>query len=269
MAKVTNVGTGFSTLPFDGIDNVANVFLHDDFIAATQVADIGADTVYHSELTWNADETVVNTGPGTIAVLSGEAGHPGIIALQTDDEADAVMTLALGGALAAEADGPILLDSNGVYCAAMIRIPDIDGAKVEFALVGQAAAAVNSSVADLVGFVWDSDDAANVGDQLFLAQVNSATVDTEEAFSLPYVEGDWVLLEMFATSTDAYFRMTTEDGVETIHLAPDAMPLVGLRPIISVQSEGANVDQVDIDAFHLRYRRPEKAANAGISWLGA
>lgn len=269
MAKVTRVGTGFSTLPFDGIDNVRNVFIHDDFIGSIAVADIATGTVVHTaQGVWNAGEVGSLTGPGTINQLVAVAGHPGIIQLQTADDAEQEVALLLGAAAETEADDDFVLDTNGLYVAAVLRIPDVDGQKVEFGLIADPASP-NSSADNVVSFVWDPDDTANVGDEYFIAQINSATVDTEEVFTLPYVENDWVLLELYATSADAYFRLTTEDGSETIHLAPAAMPLVGLRPGFINEAEGSAVESLDIDAFHLRYERTPQAANAGISWLGA
>lgn len=269
MPKVNRVGRAFSTLPFDGIDNVANVFIHDDFIGSITVADIGTSTVVHTaQGVWNAGEVGSLTGPGTLNQLVSEAGHPGILQLQTADDAAEEVALLLGAAAETEADDDFILDAQGLYIASIIRIPDVDGQKVEFGLIADPASP-NSSADNVVSFVWDSDDAANVGDELFLAQVNAATTDTEEAFSLAYVEDDWVLLEIYATSSDAYFRMTTEDGQETIHLAPDAMPAVGLRPGFINEAEGGNVESLDIDAFHLRYEREPRVNNTDIGWLGA
>lgn len=266
MPKVNRVGAAFSTLPFDGIDSVANVSLHDDFITAADVADVAADTTVHSELTWNADETVVSTGPATITALSGVADHPGIVRLSNAADTGDVVSLMLGAGLAAEADGQILLDDNGVYVAAVVRINDVDAANVEFGLVGQAPAAPNSSAADVVAFAYEE---ADFGAGLFAAQVNAAGTDVEEAFTVSYVEGDWVLLEIYATDTDAYFRMTTEDGSETVHLAPAAMPTVGMRPVASVENVGAAAETLDIDAFHLRYHRRDALVGTQNDWLGA
>jgi len=265
MPKVKRVGSSFSTLPFDGIDNVANVWLHDDFISVGEAADVAADTVIHSELTWNADETVVTTGPATALALSGVADHPGILQLSNAGDTGDVVSLMLGGQNAAEADGPILLDDNGVYMAAVVRINDVDAANVEVGLVGQAPAAPNSSAADVVAIVWEDADTSGQ----FIAQVNSAGTDVEEAFTIGYVEGDWVLLEIYATDVDVYFRVTSEDAQETVHLAPAAMPLVGMRPVLSVENVGAAAETLDIDAFHLRYHRSDALVGAQNDWLGA
>jgi hypothetical protein len=268
MAKVSRVGSSFSTLPFDGIDNVANLWIHDDFIGSITAADIGTGTVVHTaQGVWNAGEVGSLTGPGTLNQLVGVAGHPGILQLQTADDASEEVALLLGAAAETEADDDFVLDSNGLYIASILRVPDVDGQKVEFGLIADPASP-NSSAVDVVSFVWDADDPANVGDEFFIAQVNAATVDTEEVFTLPYVENDWVLLELYATDSDAYFRMTTEDGQETIHLA-GTMPIVGVRPGFINEAEGSAVESLDIDAFHLRYSRRPQAANAGISWLGA
>jgi hypothetical protein len=268
MAKVNRVGRSFSTLPFDGIDSVENLWIHDDFLGVLPVADIGTGTIVHTaQSTWNAAEVGTLTGPGTINGLVGAAGHPGILQLQTADDANEEVALLLGAQARDEADEDFVLDTNGIYMSTILRIPDVDGQRVEFGLVGQLASP-NSSALDLVSFVWDPSDAANVDDELFLAQINSAGTDVEEAFSLKYVEGDWAQLEIYATSTDAYFRLTTEDGQETINLTPAAMPIVALRPAYINEAVGTAVESLDIDAFHLRYERRHQAANAGISWLG-
>ena len=269
MTQVTSVGSGFSTLPFDGIDSVRSLWIHDDFIGSIAVADIGVTTVVHTaQGVWNAGEVGTLTGPGTLNQLVAVAGHPGILQLQTADDASEEVALLLGAAAETEADDDFILDSNGLYIAAILRIPDVDGQKVEFGLIADPASP-NSSADNVVSFVWDSDDAANVGDELWIAQVNGASTDTEQAFSLPYVENDWCLLEIYATSSDAYFRLTTEDGSETLRLDGATMPIVGLRPGFINEAEGTAVESLDIDAFHLRYGRPNEAANADISWLGA
>lgn len=271
MSKVNRVGRSFSTLPFDGIDNVANVWIHDDFIGSIAVADIGTSTVVHTaQGLWNAGEVGSLTGPGTLNQLVAEAGHPGILQLQTADDASEEVALLLGAAAETEADDDFILDSNGLYVASLIRIPDVNGQKVSFGLMGDIASP-NAGTANQVVFVWDADDVANVGDELFIAQVNGAATTDEEAFTLPYVENDWVLLEIYATDSDAYFRMSTEDGNETIHLtsADVTMPTVGLRPGFVNEAEGGAVESLDIDAFHLRYQREPYAANTDIPWLGA
>lgn len=270
MSKVNRVGTGFSTLPFDGIDSVKNCWLHDDFIGSIDVADIGTGTIVHTaQGVWNAGEVGTLTGPGTVAQLVSEAGHPGILALQTANDASEEVVLLLGAAAETEADDDFILDASGLYIATILRVPDLDGQKVQFGLAADHASP-NASTSDVIGFVWDPDDSANVDDELWLAQVNTGTVDTEEAFTMPYVEADWVQLEIYATSSDAYFRMTTEDGSETVQLTPAGMPTVGLRPGFVVEAEAGAVEQIDIDAFHLRYSRDDGPVNqtGGLGYLG-
>lgn len=269
MAKVKRVGKSFSTLPFDGIDNVRNIFIHDDFIGSIAVADISTGTIVHTaQGVWNAGEVGTLTGPGTLNQLVAEANHMGILQLQTANDAAEEVALLLGAAAETEADDDFILDSNGLYVAAILRVPDVDGQKVSFGLMGDIASP-NAGTANQVVFVWDSDDAANVGDELWLAQVNGASNTDEEAFTLAYVEDDWVLLEIYATDSDAHFRLTTEDGQETILLSGVTMPTVGLRPGFVNEAEGTEVESLDIDAFHLRYQRQDTAANAGIEFLGA
>jgi hypothetical protein len=153
-----------------------------------------------------------------------------------------------------------------VYVATILRISDVDATNVEFGLIGQAPAAPNSSALDVVAFAYEE---ADFGAGTWAAQINSNGTDVEEEFTLAYVQSDWVLLELYATSTDAYFRMTTEDGSQTINLVPAAMPLVALTPGYSVEAVGNAAESIDIDVFHLRYSRTPQTANAGISWLGA
>jgi hypothetical protein len=270
MAKVNRVGSAFSSLPFDGIDNVANVFIHEDFLGTLDVADgDGFVAVRTAVGNWTIEESVGDSAPTTAAV-AGVAGHPGILRIgtgQTTAAAGDVAALSLGATVDPGADGDILLDSNGVYVAAILRIPDIDATNVEFGLVGQVPAAPNSSAADVVSFVYEE---ADFGAGTWAAQVNSATVDVEEEFTLTYVQGDWVLLELSATSSGAIFRLTTEDGQETIQLTPAAMPIVALQPVLAIESVGAAEELVDVDAIHLRYGRPHQSARkvGGIDWLG-
>lgn len=263
MSKVKRVGRAFSSLPFDGIDNVANVSLHDDFITATSLADIAADTALQSELVWNADELVVSAGPHLITAIDAVANHPGIINLQTAGAAGDAISLALGGGVDAENDQGVLLDDNGVYVASLVRINDIDGVNFQFGLA-EDLAVPNSGSNNLVVFAYEEADTAGQ----FLAQVNT-TSDTEEAFTIGYVQADWVLLEIYATDEDAYFRLTSEDATETVHLNP-TMPAVDMRPNFVVEDVGGSGGDVDIDAFHLRYQRQPRVGggNTDVAWLG-
>lgn len=257
------IPASFSTLPFDKIDSVESVWMHDDFILGEDVADFtGASGVaVVSELAWRGSE-VAGDSTANAVFVAGVADHPGIIQLQTGATTPAdgdIAALSLGALPANDADGPIVLDGNGVYMAAILRIPDVDAQKVEFGLIGQAPAAVNSSVADFVGFVWDPEDAANVADELFLVQVNGAGSDTEKVLDkVAYVQNDWVLLEMAADDTSATFRITTEDNTQTVTIDGSdsvTIPTVALRPNFAVEAVGAAEEVLDIDAFHMRILR--------------
>jgi hypothetical protein len=260
----------FATLPFDKIDSVAGGFVHEDFIGAALLADLvdGTGVVYNGAgLTeWFGNE-IAGAAVSNITVPVSVADHQGIIRLEAGatTPADGDAAALQYGSSAVGVQNAYLPDNNGLYVAAVVRIADVDAQKIEFGLTGQAPAAVNSSVADVVSVVWDPEDAANVGDELFLCQTNVATVDTETATSeVQYVENDWVLLEIGVTDTATHFRITTEDATETIKHA--TAPAVALRPFFSVENVGAAEEVLDIDVFHMRYLRRD--ANAA-DWLGA
>ena len=260
-------------IPFDRHGVYGTIELVDDFVCAENIADLvdGNGVEFLSELQWLAEETAGGS-VATIDVIDGEANHPGIIQLATGGTIPAdgdQAAIQLGGG-EDDDQNSFVLDTNGLYIATVLRVPDVDAQKVEFGLTGQAIAAVNSSALDIVSLVWDPEDAANVGDELWIAQVNGAGTDVESAASLvPYVEDDWVLLEIAADSTSATFRITTEDNTQTITLDSTdsvAMPLVAVRPFISVEAVGAAEELVEIDLFVLRYIRRQPLV---ASWLGA
>ncbi len=273
MSKTSRAGSAFATLPFDGIDNAASVVIHDDFIGVPDLADFvdAGGAVLQSTVAWNGGEIAGGAVSNAVRV-AGVADHPGIVQVQVGATSPAdgdAAALLLGAAAANDADGDIVLDDNGVYIASVLRIPDVDAQVVEFGLIGQAPAVPNSSATDVVSFVWDPEDSVNVGDELFIAQINAASTDTEEAFTLAYTQNDWVLLEIYADDTSALFRLTTEDGSETIQLQPSAMPTVALRPAFAVENVGAAEEVLDIDLFHLRYMRKDPLVGQANDWLGA
>lgn len=268
---VQRADQAFSTLPFDGIDKVSNVFLHDDFIGVEDVADFtdAAGVDLTSTLIWNGSEVAGDSAANGVRV-AGVADHPGILRLETGATTPAdgdTAALMLGAAPGNDGDGDYVCDDNGLYIASIIRIADVDAQKVEFGLFGQAPAAVNSSAADVISVVWDPEDAANVSDELFLYQVNAGGSDSETAGSLKYVQSDWVLLEIYATDTSAKFRATTEDGSEVVEIET-TMPTVALRPGFVVEAVGAGEEVLDIDAFHLRYQRRDDLVGRGNDFLG-
>ena len=265
--------SSFAPIPFDKHGVPGTIEIVDDFVTATPLADAvdGNGAIFHSEYEWLASE-IAGGAVSNITIVAAVDDHPGVISLNvgatTPADGDAA-ALQLGGDVD-DSQEMFNLDTNGVYIAAVLRIPDVDAQIIEFGLAGQAPAVPNSSAADIVSFVWDPEDAANVGDELFLCQVNGAGTDVEAATSLvPYVQNDWVLLEIAADSSSATFRITTEDNTQTIQLtAADGvvMPTVGLRPVFSVENVGSAEELLAIDLFVLRYLRRD-ALVAG--WLGA
>jgi len=264
----------FATLPFDQIDGFAGGYMHDDFIAAGTLADTTRPgAAFTSEYPWWAAEIGTNDEAANILVIPAEADHAGIIQLQTGAVSPADgdgISFQFGSAIEAVQDS-VLLDSNGVYIAAVLRIPDVSDQNVEFAFIGQDPAAIepnDSGQADLVGFAFDPADANNTDDELWFSQVNLATVDTEVVSTVPYVQDDWCLLEVGVTDTSASFRLTTEDVTETTELV-QSMPAVALRPSFSTCNIGAAEELLEIDLFHMRYLRRSNLTGNGSDWLGA
>ena len=267
--------SAFAPIPFDKHGVPGTIELVDDFITTQVLADFvdatGGATL-QSDLDWRGMEIAAGAAVANSILLAGESDHPGIIQIQT------------GGTTPADGDGAaiqlgtdvvagqntLVLDTNGVYCAAVLRILDKANSQIEFGLVGQAPVEANASSVDFVGFAFDPVDASNVSDEEFFCQVNGAGSDTETVSKLvSYVQSDWVLLEFSADTTSATFRITTEDNTETIVIDGSdsvTMPLVGLRPVISVTNVGANEELLDVDLFVLRYLRRQALV---ASWLGA
>jgi|SRR3990167_11244420 len=265
------IPSAFGALPFNKQDSIDAFALHDDFITAVAVADLvdANGAMVQSELHWLGSE-IAGAAVSNVTLTTSVADHPGILALNVGATSPAdgdAAALQLGG-LVDDNQDMFILDDHGIYLAAVLRIPDVDAQIVEFGLAGQAPAVPNSSAADIVSWVWDPEDAVNVGDELWIAQVNGAGTDVEDATSLAYVQGDWVLLEIAADDTSATFRITTEDGSDTINIADPTMPVVGLRPVFSVENVGAAEEILEIDAFQLRYfRRNTPYGTSG--YLGA
>lgn len=264
----------FATLPFDQIDGVAGGFIHDDFITAGSVADYvdaTAGAAQPSEVPWRGTEIAGNAAAANGLVIPGEADHPGILQLQsgsvTPADGDGV-ALQLGAATGTTQD-TLVLDDNGVYIASVVRILDVDAQSVGFGMGGAQPAEVNTSALDQIDLVFDPADVANVGDEFFFLQVNGAGGDTEVVSALPYVEGDWVLLEIGATSTSVSARITTEDATETLTADGATIPIVALRPVISTAPIGAAEELLDVDLFHMRYLRRDSIVGTGSDWLGA
>ena len=275
MSHLTRIGNPnvFASLPFDQIDGFAGGYIHDDFICAGTVADFTqAGAVVSSEYPWWGEEIAGNDATANGLTLPGEADHAGIYQLQSGTDtpaADDGVSLQLGADTAAVQD-TLILDTNGVYIAGVLRFPDVSDQDVEFGLVGQEPEGANAGAEDVVAFAWDPADVANVGDEFFLAQVNAAGTDTEVVSTLAYVENDWVLLEIGADTSEAQYRITTEDGSETMVDVSLAMPLVALRPVFSTTvATGTDEQLLDLDLFHMRYLRRSNLTGNGSDWLGA
>lgn len=265
--------SAFAPLPFDKHGVAGSIELVDDFITAEAVADFvdANGAAVRSELNWLGSE-IAGAAVSDCLIVNSESDHPGILRLNTGGtiptDGDAA-ALQLGLTVDDDQD-MFLLDTNGVYIAAVLRIPDVSDTVVEFGFAGQAPAVSNSSAADIVSWVFDPEDAANVSDEEFIAQVNGAGTDVEVVSKdVSYVENDWVLLEIAADTTSATFRITTEDNTETLVLDGSdsiTVPVVGLRPVFSVEAVGAAEEFIDIDLFVLRYMRRQPLV---ASWLGA
>ena len=263
----------FASLPFDQIDGVAGFYVHEDFEGASALADLADGTgVIATTLGphnwWGAE--IAGGAASNITIPVSVADHLGIIRLEvgaTSPEAGDGASLQFGSAAAAVQD-MYLPDDNGCYIATVVRIADVDATLVEFGFVGQTPEIGNAGALDTCGLVWAPNDAANTGDEFWIAQLNDANTDVEVVLdSANYVEGDWVLLEIALTSSGAAFRVTTEDVSETATIAGTIT--VAMRPAYSVSNIGSAEEYLDIDLFHMRYLRRDALVGTGSDWLGA
>lgn len=244
---VTQKRNAFAPIAFDKIGDYRTVILRDSFISAKTLAAITASGTLNSDLTWTVTDEV-GAATADVEVLASETGNQGIIRLNVGATTPAdgdLVSMALGG------DDNIILDGNGVYLAARLRIPDVSDTKVFFGLTVDPNGVVNGSETDAVGFTFDPEDAANVGDALWFYQVNDAGTDTETVSTISYVEDDWVVLEVAADDTGATFRLTTEDGSEVVNI--DATVTASLAVCFKVENVGAAEESIEIDDFVLRY----------------
>lgn len=238
----------FGALPFDKHVDPRTIAYVENFIGAGAVADGDGDVIIPGTKLF-IDEGGGDSAP-SVTKVSGVANHQGIVAVGTG------ATTAADGDIAAVTFGPVqstplILDDNGLYAAVLLRIPDVSDTKVQFGFAADNDAAVNSSQDNFVGFVFDPEDTANVGDELFFLQSNKATVDEEQVFSLAYVENDWVLLEIAATDAEAVLRITTEDGSEML-TTKNGVPTVAVGLGVVVEAVGAAEETVQIDTFVVR-----------------
>ena len=277
MSHLTRIGNPnvFATLPFDQIDGFAGGYLHDDFIQAAAVADyVDATTgaAQLSDLAWRGNEIAAAAAVANSILTVGVADHPGILQIQSGTSGGAAdgdgAAIQLGAAIGSVQD-TLVLDDNGVYIACVMRIPDVSDTQIEFGLLGQQPIEPNTgNSADLVVLTFDPGDADNTDDELWFAQNSVGGTDTEVIGALAYVENDWVLLEIGVSDTSAEYRITTEDGTETL-LKAITQPTVALRPVISETNIGASEEVLDIDLFHMRYLRRDSLTGQASDWLGA
>lgn len=258
---MSRLATGFGSTPFHKLDSVYSVVLKDSFVAAAPLAAITTSGTLSSDLTWTlTDEAGAATAD--VEVLAGEANHPGIVRLNVGATTPAdgdLVSLALG-----LNDDTFLPDDNGLYVAAVLRVPDVDATKVFFGLTDTPSGVVNGSETNCVGFVFDPEDASNTNDQLWFAQVNDAGTDVEEVLDdVLYVEDDWVLLELVANDTSATFRITTEDNEQTVQVSGTIT--AAMTVCFKVENVGAAEEAIEIDTFALRYNLP----NDIVEYLGA
>ncbi len=262
----------FATLPFDQIDGLPGYFFHDDFDQAALVADLvdGSGVLYSSGLGNYLGNEIAGAAVSNIDIPVSVADHVGIIRLNTGGTSAAdgdAAALQYGGSAVGVQD-TVLLDTNGVYIATVVRVASLADQIAGFGLIGQTPAVPGSSAVDTIEWVWDPENTANVGDAFWIAQVNSASTDVEVVSTITYVASDWVILEIAATSTSVAFRITTEDGTEVLDPAPAAMPLVALRPYWAVENVGTTERFLDIDLFHIRYLRRSVLRGRADDWLG-
>ena len=274
MSHLTRIGNPnvFATLPFDQIDGFAGGYVHDDFIQAITVADYvdaSGGAAQLSDQNWRGTEIAAGAAVGNSLVLPGVADHAGILQIQTGGTtpADGDGVAIQFGATIGSTQDTLVLDNNGVYIACVARILDVSDQNFEFGLGGAQPVEANASSADMVSCVFDPADASNVSDELFFAQANIATVDSEVVGALTYVEADWFLAEVGVSDTSMNVRITTEDATETLEIVA-TMPTVALRPVISTTNIGAAEELLDIDLFHMRYLRRDSLTGNGSDWLG-
>lgn len=251
------ISSAWATLPFDKHDTWDGIVLKDSFITAIANADLDGASNVTSDLRWVGDEGGGDSAP-SVAIVASRDGHQGIIALATG-----ATTAADGDIAGLTLPNAIDFDTNGVYVATLIEIPDVDAQKVSFGFTATRTEAVNSSAAEVVAIVFDPEDAANTNDELFFLQVNVGGVDTEVVFDqVEYVEGDWVLLELAVDATSATARVTTEDNSQTAEIAGVTLATDLLCGYL-VEAVGAAEELINIDTFVLRYLNRTQANALG------
>ncbi len=257
--------SAMAPIPFDRHGVPGTIELVDDFISVgADVTITSAGQAVVSDLDWRGQAIAADSGSASIIVA--ESDHQGIMLLECSASSTSAVKLGLGAAVAAEDDEAFFIDANGLYVAAVLRMASVTATTVSFGLTGVAAVGLpNASALDEVSWTYDTGDTATT----WIAQVNGAGTDKEQAAALTYVANDWVLLEIAADTSGNTFRITTEDTTETITInaANGAVePVVAVRPFFGV---GANADAakgvINIDVFVLRYLRRQSLVGG---WLG-
>ena len=259
--------SAMAPIPFDRHGVPGTIELVDDFVSfGADVTVTSTGGAVASDLDWVADAGTADSG--TIAIVVGESDHQGIVSVNTTattPSASVGIALRFGSAVDGETDEAFFLDTNGLYIATVLRVASITATEVSFGLGTALSLVPNLSVADEICWTYDPSDTATT----WIAQVNGAGTDVEQAAALTYVANDWVLLEIAADTSGVTFRITTEDDTETIVLNSadgSVEPVVALRPMYLVSPDvDATAGGINIDTFALRYIRRQSLVSG---WLG-
>lgn len=236
MSNQVRANSAFSTLPFDQIDGIPGFFIHDDFIGTSTAA---SNVAQSSANNWR-----VGTSATGLVALAGVADHPGIVQL-------AATGVLYPGGSGTIAQAPIVLDDNGSYWAAVVRITDIDDQDVFIGFSDSTTDAINNPVA---GWLYDGSALEHY--------VTSEGGGNDVEIVHPIVENEWVLVEVAASNSDVLVRVTTENA-RTVQQLP-AVNTVAVYPVIDTHS-----DPLDIDLVHFRYLRRDALVGLRNDWLGA
>ncbi len=259
--------SAMAPIPFDKHGAPGTIELVDDFVLfGADVTVTSSGVAVASDLDWISDAGTADSG--TVAIVVAESDHQGIVNITTTSttpSASVGIAPRLGTAVDGETDEAFFLDTNGLYIATVLRVASVTATEVSFGLGTALSLIPNVSVADEIVWTYDPSDTATT----WIAQVNGAGTDVEQAAALTYVANDWVLLEIAADTSGVTFRITTEDDTETITLnSADASvePVVALRPMFLVSPDvDATLGKIDVDLFVLRYIRRQALVTG---WLG-
>ncbi len=227
--------SGMEIPPFNKSETLDYVVLRDDFITG------GVATTLVGELGW----TLVDLQDGAPVVThgAGEVNHPGIINVTSGNTTPQAGD---GFILQTVDTDPFILTSSskGIYAAAIVRFPTDLTAKVfRFGLRDDATAVIPSS-----GVWFDFDQTVAAG--IWQVGVTKATVGGLTATTAAVVAATWYKIELVADDTECQFYI---DGVLVGSETTAAnIPVVGLFPAFTGETDGASEEHFDIDAFLLR-----------------